>query len=340
MTLDPALRYTNDEAQQLLTDLFPQGWAGKDVMEELAPAGWEQSPLVRIFHPTPQQQFEEAVRMHENLARLSSAREEDQENGPPSSEVQQTSRPRPEAPTLEKILAEYQPVPPEPEKEVRELVGRALWDIFSDNHEVTGPDGRIVDLGSFRGSGGFLAELANVQIGQPRGAAEEREMKRLERLMEMGPDFSVEALFSMLEEGNEPGRPYDYMDFYMGTQMVSGRADLTSVYGMIFRRLRDADCDWRYTFPRLYLFNLRPLKEQMKSQDTPDWIGYDPSAALAEECANDERNKEVEKMQSDLDESYREAVEEARHGPPPTTVAAYEQVFGSFPEGWPPQVVH
>ena len=74
MSLDPALRYTDDEAQQLLGELFPHGWAAADVMEELAPEGWEASPLVLIFHPTPEQQYEEAVRMHENLQQLEPAR--------------------------------------------------------------------------------------------------------------------------------------------------------------------------------------------------------------------------------------------------------------------------
>jgi len=47
--------------------------------------------------------------------------------------------------------------------EVGELVGQCLWDVFSDSHEVVGQDGRVLDLGLFRGSGGFLADVLNRQ---------------------------------------------------------------------------------------------------------------------------------------------------------------------------------
>lgn len=32
------------------------------------------------------------------------------------------------------------------------LLGLCLWDVFSDNHDVIAADGRVVHLGSFRGS--------------------------------------------------------------------------------------------------------------------------------------------------------------------------------------------
>ena len=91
--------------------------------------------------------------------------------------------------------------------------GRCLWDVFSDNHEVIAPDGRVVDLGSFRASGGFIADWLNDETGS---------------------------------------RQYDYMDFYLGTIWVHDRADLTPVYAMIFRRPARHGYDWRYTFPRLH----------------------------------------------------------------------------------------
>jgi len=74
--------------------LFPQGFAGPDVVQELAPAGWESSPLLAVFHPSLAQSY-----------------------------------------------------------------------VFSDGHQVTATDGRVLDLGSFRGSGGFLAEILNRQTG-------------------------------------------------------------------------------------------------------------------------------------------------------------------------------
>ena len=80
-------------------------------------------------------------------------------------------------------------------REVRELVGQCLWDLFSDGHQVTATDGRVLDLGSFRVSGGFLAEILNRQTGAEH---------------------------------------YDYLDFYMGTIWVAQRADLTPVYQVSF----------------------------------------------------------------------------------------------------------
>jgi hypothetical protein len=46
---------------------------------------------------------------------------------------------------------------------------------------------------------------------------------------------------------------YDYLDFYMGTFAVSQRADLTPVYEMIFRRLKETPFTWRYRFPEVGL---------------------------------------------------------------------------------------
>jgi hypothetical protein len=46
----------------------------------------------------------------------------------------------------------------ESQEEVTEFVGLCLWDVFSDNHDVIAADGRVVDIGSFRGAGAFLDE--------------------------------------------------------------------------------------------------------------------------------------------------------------------------------------
>ena len=98
----------------------------------------------------------------------------------------------------------------DPEREVLDLMGDCLWDVFSDNNDVTGPDSKVYHLGSFRGSGGFLADFLNAHYA---------------------PDYR-----------------YDYIDFYMGTLGGSDRANLTPVYEWIFRRLYALDCDWRYHF--------------------------------------------------------------------------------------------
>lgn len=282
MTDFEADSYSEVELVTEFERLFPQGFAGPDALRELAPAGWKTSPLAAVFHPTPAQLFEETLRVHRNL--LSLRKPDD-------------PRPVPPAPTLEEAAREFREHPVETEVEVRELVGQCLWDVFSDGHEVVGSDGRLLDLGSFRASGGFLADLLNRQTG---------------------------------------GEQYDYLSFYMGTIWVAGRADLAPVYRMIFRRLRSRGLDWVYHFPRLQAVDMRPLKAALDRKDEPEWTNYDPSEALAKEEAERERDTNLAELRESLDEGYREAIDESLEGPPPTTVRAYEAVYGGLPRGWPP----
>jgi hypothetical protein len=207
-------------------------------------------------------------------------------------------RPRPPEPTRDEIARDYREHPIEPEAEVRELVGQCLRDLFSGSHEVVATDDdRVLDLGSFRSSGGFLADVANRQTGTTQ---------------------------------------YDYMHFYLGTSWVSRRADFTPVYQMIFRRLRRRGLEWIYHFPRVYAVDFRPLKEALDREREPDWMNYSPSEALAKEEEQKRRDQELAELRESLDAGYREAVEEALNAPPPATVRAYRAVYGHFPQGWPP----
>lgn len=275
-------RLSNAELWAEFDGLFPQGFAGADVLAELAPQGWESSPLVAVNHPSVEQCYQEAISSHRNLCSL---------RGPDD------NRPLPSEPTREEVAADFKETPIDPERELRELVGQCLWDIFSDSHEVVAADGRALDLGSFRGSGGFLADVLNRQTGT---------------------------------------RQYDYIDFYMGTIWIAQRADLTPVYAMIFRRLKSRQLDWIYHFPRLYAIDLRPLEAALEKRDEPEWANYSPSEALAKEQQEQDRDSELAELRESLDEDYREAVEEALNHAPPPTVSAYEAVYGRFPTGWPP----
>lgn len=145
----PDKRLTGRELDALFDRLFPHGFAGADVLAEIAPEGWERSPLLACFHPSVEQLFEERVAIHRNLEewrRLARRRKG-------SAALEQ----RPE-PTLDDVRREYEPSPVNQEEEVTELVGLCLWDIFSDNHDVVAADGRFADIGSFRGAGAFLDE--------------------------------------------------------------------------------------------------------------------------------------------------------------------------------------
>lgn len=275
-------QYSDAELQAEFYRMYPQGFAGSDVLRELAPAGWPQSPLLAVFHPSVDQVYDEAVRMNRNSNSLPWRKKD----SPPSP-----------APTREEIEREYRVTPIEVEQEVRQLVGQCLWDVFSDSHDVIGPDDRLLHLGSFRGSGGFLADALNRQLGKVK---------------------------------------YDYIDCYMGTIWVRDRADLLPVYQMIFRRLKQAGLDWVYHFPRLYAIDLRPLQEAIDHKDRPEWEQYDPSKSLAKENAERDRDQELAELRESLDDGYRQAANEAIKLPPPLTVRAYEAVYGRWPRGWPP----
>ena len=126
--------YSEAELDAEFDCLFPQGFAGPDVLQELAAAGWENSPLMAVFHPSLAQTYEEAIRFHRNLGRLRKP------NDP---------HPRRPEPTFDEVASSFQEHPIEAEQEVRELVGQCLWDVFSDSHEVLAQDRRAAPT-SFR----------------------------------------------------------------------------------------------------------------------------------------------------------------------------------------------
>lgn len=195
------MRFPERANRELLLALLPESEA---LLGALAPEGWARSPLHRVFHPTAEQRFEEARRFRRAVRGLS-------RGGAVETSPQSTVG------DLEAVSEVSVPcgTAPDPEREVVELLGLALWDIFSDGHSVIDAEGRVHDLGSFRGSAGFIAEV----------------------IEERYPAF---------------GRR-DYIDFYMGTVLVGHRADLRPVYRWIFDRLRVAGRDWRYVFPRIYV---------------------------------------------------------------------------------------
>ena len=141
-----------DPSEELAVDrLFPKGFAGGDVLDELAPEGWEQMPLLGCFHPSIDQSYDEAVRLHRNIEALRDVRHH------PDGIAQAVDAVSPER-TMEAVRREYRPTRIESQEELMELVGLCLWDVFSDNHDVLDADDRVADVGSFRGAGAFLDE--------------------------------------------------------------------------------------------------------------------------------------------------------------------------------------
>jgi hypothetical protein len=197
------------ELHALFDRLFPRGFAGQDVLDEIAPEGWERSPLLACFHPSVERMHEERLLMHRNLEELRRLRR--RRDGT----VADVSSPEP---TLEDVRKEYEPSAVQQDDEVTELVGLCLWDTFSDNHEVIAADGRLADIGSFRGAGAFIDEH--------------------------------------LTRDRDGWREGDYMRFYMGTIWIGQRADLAPVYAMIFSRLKAVGANWVYHFPELGIVEL------------------------------------------------------------------------------------
>lgn len=250
--------YTHEESLTLFASLFPEGFAGQDILAEIAPEGWMNSTLHFVFHPTLDQVHWECVQLHRSMQEWPWRSKED--------------APEPE-PSLEEVRASYVDDPVDAELEIRELVARCLWDVFSNEHDVVDRNGRLVHLGSWRGAAQFLAEQLNRQTGKSQ---------------------------------------YDYMEFYMGSISVRQRADLTPVYEMIFRRLKGQLFEWRYSFPKLQLIE------------------------FASDTLNGVRNYEFEKMQAELKETHRQAIEDSKLEPVPEIVLAYRNVYGLWPHGWPP----
>jgi hypothetical protein len=255
---EPKERYTDGECLTLFASLFPKGFAGEDVLAEIAPEGWMDSTLHFVFHPTLDQVHWERVQLHRNV-REWQWRSKDGAQEP--------------EPSLEDVRATYGDGPVETEHEVRELVAMCLWDVFSNEHDVVDRGGRLVDIGSWRGAAGFLAEQLNRQTGESQ---------------------------------------YHYVDLYMGSFWVSQRADLTPVYEMIFRRLKERFFDWQYSFPKLLLIEF--------PSDRP----------------NGARSYKLEKMKAELKEAHRQAIEDSKLAPVPEIVLAYRNVYGMLPHGWPP----
>jgi len=282
-------RLTEQECWDLFMQLFPNGLDDPGLLQKLAPEGWERSALLRVHHPTAEQVFEETLRFQENLARLRGS------SAPPREEPRLT---------LDDIRRDQQNEAPHPVEECADLLGRCLWDVFADNHDVTTSLGALVDLGSFRSAAGFIAEFRNRK--------DLRSSRSTDRM--------------------------DYIDFYLGTAWIGHRADLTPVYELIFRRMHHLGLDWRYVHPRLMALDLNPLLDGLESDDVPDAIQYDPTESFWQEREGAARSAEFAELRRCLDEAYRESVEQARNNPPPTIVRAYYQVYGRWPDGWPPDV--
>ena len=295
------MNLSENEAHAFLESLFPSGLKNPVLIAELFPEGWENSCLFECYHPSPRVLYEESLEWSRNLKNLRLSRHMVKAEPLKSS---QTPADEPE-PSFEEYQRQYPPTqivtsPQAAINEPAELLGLCLWDIFSDNHEVIAADGRIVDLGSFRGSAGVISDF-------------------------------YESLPAPEDADRRCAGGCGYMDFYMGTCWIGKRADLTPVYQFIFRRLKALDADWSYAFPRLHLIDFGACKNSPNAS-------YDPSAAFQKEAERIAKAAEINEMLRKLDRDLRSAKRKARTQEPPATVQSYQAHYGKFPTGWPPNV--
>lgn len=258
-----------------------------EMLATLAPEGWQRCPLRRIFHPTAEQKYEEAVRMRENLKHLKELSKKRDKTDRGTQE--ETPPPRPED------FTEDPPDAGHPDDELTTLLGNCLWLIFSDNHTVFDAEGREYNLGSFRGSGGFIADFLNEHFP--------------------------------LSEGS-----FDYMDFYCAGAFTFGRADTRPVFQLLFERLKAQGCDWEYSFPRIGIVDFGALREEAQPDDP---TLYDPAKAMEQEMERAARQRETDRLRAQLDEAYEKELEEAKYKAPPPAVEAYRRVYGRLPDGFP-----
>ena len=271
---DNQIHKTNNECIDILKFIFNNAEA---FFNQIAPKGLKKSDLLFFLHPTPEQQYEEHIRIRENINRLTKKSKQEDRKAKISDFKQDDLS----------DISEYD--------EFLYVLGLSVYDIFSNNHEVIGNDNKIYDFGSLRGSGGFIADFFNDNC----------------------PDNS---------------KKYNYIDFYMGTIWIKERGDLTPIYEYIFRKLKDYRCDWKYSFPRMYLIG---IQKSFDPSDEDNLKNYNPETAVQKELELTEKDKQTKKFQEELNKIYKEEYENAKYKPLCPMVQAYKNIYGQLPNGHP-----
>src|SRR5437762_4321972 len=264
-------RLSDAELRGFLNGLFPRGLAGPDVVAEVAPEGWDRSPLLGCFHPSVEQVFEE-----EKRGRRESLHNEARRDVDPNADYVTAPRSK-----LREVRSQWEPQPVRPIDELGELMGLCLWDVFSDGHVVVAADGRAADFGPFAESSKFLDRYVGGEICS-----------------------SGRKCFG----------------FSWGTHTLAKRADLTSIFAMIFHRLRSAGGEWVY----------RGWAEFLVSHTRPhEWPAEPPHRMKPTSPEEDLRRR------AKVDAMVARAREWVLNRPTPVTVCGYQAAYKRDPRGWP-----
>ena len=135
--------------------------------------------------------------------------------------------------TFKEFIEGLEETPVDQQSEAVDIFGNCLWKIFSNNHTVYNERYEAYELGSWRASGRFIADVINE--------------------LHLVPDKS-----------------FDYLDFYMGHYILEDRDDLTKIYEFIFRKLKHKRLNWVYSFPRMSLVNFNNKEDAEQKPEAYD----------------------------------------------------------------------
>jgi len=122
---------------------------------------------------------------------------------------------------------------------------------------------------------------------------------------------------------------FEYIDFYMGTVFIKNRGDLTPIYEYVFKRLKDMQCDWRYSFPKVFLIEPPDVIDNSSEDELKN---YKPEVEFAKQLEKKARAKTNKK---EFEELNKQSYEDAKNEPLDKKVQAYKNVYGNLPDGHP-----
>ena len=221
------------EINRIINKIFDNS---KRLLEVIAPNGWRNSVYVHFCHPTPEQQYRENIDQIKNINKIAKNHISVEDFNPDKYILDDLTN-----------ISEDQ--------EFQYVLGLSVYDIFSNNHEVYSNDNEVYNLGSFRGSGTFIANFLNSK--------------------------------------NSGNKTYDYLDFYMGTIWIENRSDLLPFYEYIFQILKNEGCDWEYCFPRLYLLDLNS-NDNIDVEDSVNYKPEESLTKEIEILNNEKENEEFQ----------------------------------------------
>lgn len=185
-----------------------------DIMAILAPNGWKNSPFVNQNPPSALDEYERKLLWHDTFGEL--FKKMGKESAPP---------------ILEEIEKEFEEKAKKDNslEEFLDLLGDGIWCIFSNNHDVYDENGLVYHLGSFRGSGSFIADFLNEY-------------------------FTTD-------------KEFDYMDFYCADMRFEKDETAYPLFLHIFTKLKKANLFWRYAFPKLNIISFEKPEADVKPED-------------------------------------------------------------------------